>query len=112
APAANSISVAPGVRLTMRSGGSRTLTWRPESSDTVCAADAGPTPSPRHSLSARTANDLMAIDKRPTGVQMTGRHGPQFPAPARETRGKAQGLQAATALPMLSPLTLSSTRAT
>ena len=37
APAANSISVAPGARLTMRSGASRTLTLRPRSSTTVRA---------------------------------------------------------------------------
>jgi len=35
APAANSISAAPGVRLTMRSGGSRTVIWRFKSSDTM-----------------------------------------------------------------------------
>src|SRR6266853_1878682 len=74
APAANSISVAPGVRLTMRSGGSRTVTWRLKSSETVCAANAGPpAPSPRHSVSAWTASDLIAVDKRVVSVPRTDR---------------------------------------
>ena len=40
APAANSISVAPGVRLTMRSGGRATAIVRPRSSDTERRASA------------------------------------------------------------------------
>src|SRR6266480_1766015 len=78
APAANSISVAPGVRLTMRSGGSRALTWRPESSDTVCAADAGPVPSPRDS-SARTANDLTGPSGRRRLARTLPAHALQHP---------------------------------
>jgi len=61
APAAKSISVAPGARLTIRSGGSRTSTSRPRSSVTVLAR--GPVPyTPREALSPRVITTSLVID--------------------------------------------------